>query len=76
MIKEAAGLLQNTVKPIMDQASDIVWFLESNGIVERKDVKSLLTKAMVAQIAAMIIRGIFQVIVTGIVCYTAWRLIH
>lgn len=75
MIKAFGGLLQNTIEPMIKEVSDILWFMESKGIpIEREMLESLAKKAVLIQLSFELIRGLTQIIIAVIICYTALRI--
>ena len=72
MIKEAGAFVQNVVQPMMDQAEDLLWFLETHGL-HADDFRKILRKAFIAQLVITFMRCLTQIVIACIICYTVWR---
>ena len=75
MIKAMGHLLQNSIAPMIKDLSDILWFMESNAVPINKDsLESLAKKAVIVQVGLELVRGLTQIVIASIICYTVWRI--
>ena len=75
MIKAAGHLLQNSIAPMIKEVSDILWFMESNAVpINQKFLESLAKKAVLVQVGLELVRGLIQITIASIICFTVWKL--
>ncbi len=70
-MKEYAAFIQNTITPLIEKYSDILWIMEKNGIViEKKDIREVLQQTLDTALIIAITKGTFALLLAAIVCYT------
>ncbi len=75
MLKTYLAFVQNTIEPMLDRAEVLIRLAESKGLPFDKDTLSeWLEKAFLGHILAEILRGVIQIIIASIVCYTVWKI--
>ena len=75
MLKTYLAFVQNTIEPMLERAEGLIRLAESKGLPLDKDTLSeWLEKAFLGHVLSEILRGIIQIIIASIVCYTAWMI--
>jgi hypothetical protein len=69
--KPAAAFIEYTLKPIIEDARDLIDLMEKNGM-KASDISDFTWKLFIFD---RLIAGVTSIIVTGFICYTALRIL-
>ena len=69
--KPAAAFIEYTLKPLLDNARELVVILEQHGL-RMKDLKL----ALIMFILERLLASFTAITVTGLICYTAFSILH
>ncbi len=75
MLKTYLAFVQNTIEPMISRCEGLIRLAEAKGFPLNKDaISEWLEKAFLGHILSEVLRGIIQIIIASIVCYTAYRI--
>ena len=75
MLKTYLAFVQNTIEPLLERAESLIKLAESKGIpIDKDSLSEWLEKAFLGHVLSEILRGVIQIIIALIVCYTAWMI--
>lgn len=75
MLKTYLAFVQNTIEPMLERAEGLIKLAESKGIpIDKDSLSEWLEKVFLAHVCSEILRGVIQIIIASIVCYTAWMI--
>lgn len=77
MIRTYAAFVQNTIEPMLDHVDTIIQTAEKKGLpIDRKSIQDAIEHTFIAHVLTVCIRGVFNVVIAGIVCFTAYKVMH
>lgn len=75
MLKTYLAFVQNTIEPMLERAEGLIRLAESKGLpLDKNTLSEWLEKAFLGHVLAEILRGVIQIIIASIVCYTVWKI--
>ena len=76
MIKTYAYFVQNTISPMLDRISDIIWLAESKGLpFNRATLSEITEKAFLAHLITLIIMVVRDIGIACLICWTAYKIL-
>lgn len=70
ILKSYGSFIENIINPVLDKASDLIWYIEQKGI----PVETVIKEAWKQYFKSLIIRGFIQIGITIIICFTVWKI--
>lgn len=74
-LKPYGAFIENTIRPMIDEAQTLLSDLHGYGLyLDKEDLYKLMRFVALKHMKVVIIQSIVNIIITGIICWTAWTI--